>query len=371
MDYQQQIAELLDEVEQLGHGSTKVHLLQRAIQIADLHNDIAEGFELRIELIDAATFAGYVEKSLVAFPWCLAQYDRDPQNFSEHEIFWRYKWVCEGLPRFPQVAKEQIQATLMDFADRYRRSGRSLRPYWQLKTIAAILMGDRPAAIESEQKWQETELDSSYSDCKACELDWKVNFLIYVEEYERALIEAVPIVQGRLHCSEIPHHTLATLLMPLLKLDRIDEAREFHRKGYQLATKNPDFLKSVGEHLYFLVATGDLMKAVGLLEKHLQWALAPVDPWSQLYFYQASYLLLKSLQENNESTIKLRLPRSFPSYPQDGSYDLSLLVDWFGKSTQELATRFDRRNGNEYYQNQLLELDRFRMVRQQRSQPKT
>jgi hypothetical protein len=357
-EYQQQIRKLVNEANQLEHCLTQVNLLESAIQIADSHGDIEKGFWLRTKLIEAATFSGYVEKALVAFPWCLAQSDRDPQKFPESQLLWRYKWICEELPKFPQVSREQIQATLMDFADRYKRSGTSLRPLFQLKTIAAILMHDRSEAIEYEQKWRETERDYSYSDCRACELDWKIKFLIYIGDYEQAVTAAAPIIQGTLSCAEIPHHTLAALLLPLLKLGRIDEAMEYHHKGYPMVAKNRDFLISVSEHLFFLVATNNVVKAIGLIEKHLQWALEPVEPRSQFYFYRASYFLIKSLQDRDESHVKLLLPRSFPLYSQDGSYDVSLLVNWFSKATEDLATRFDLRNSNDYYLNQLNDLDK-------------
>jgi hypothetical protein len=356
IEYQQQIRKLVDEANRLEHCLTQVNLLESAIQIADFHGDIEQGFWLRMELIEAATFSGYVEKSLVAFPWCLAKSDEDPQKFPESQLFWRYKWICENLPNFPQVTREQIQATLMDFSDRYQRSSRNLRPVFQLKTIAAVLMNDRSEAIEYERKLSETERDYSYSDCRACELGWKIKFLIYIGDYEQALTAAAPIIQGTLRCAEIPHHTLAALLLPLLKLGRIDEAIEYHRKGYPMVAKNRDFLMSVSEHLYFLVATNDLVKAIGLLEKHLQWALEPVDPWSQFYFYRASYFLIKSLQNGSENTVKLILPRSFPLYSPDGCYDISLLINWFSQAAHDLATRFDRRNSNDYYLHQLKDL---------------
>ena len=359
-EYQQQINELVREANRLDHCLTQVNLLESAIQIADFHSDIEQGFWLRTELISAATFSGYVEKSLVAFPWCLAICDRDPQHFSELDLFWSYKWVCENLPRFPQVSREQIQATLMDFADRYQRSGRSLRPLFQLKTIAAILMNDRAEAIESDRKWREAERDS-YSDCRACELNWQINFAIYIGEYDRALTEAAPIIKGSLSCAEIPHHTLAALLIPLLKLGRIDEAMKYHLKGYPMVAKNRDFLLSASEHLCFLVATNNLVKAIGLLEKHLHWALEPVDPLSQFYFYRASYFLVKSLQDGSESNFRLVLPRSFPLYAQDGCYDISLLVNWFSQAAQDLAAKFDLRNGNDYYLTQFSELEQLRL----------
>jgi hypothetical protein len=359
-EYQQQIRKLVHEANRLGHCPTQVNLMESAIQIADSHGDMEEGFWLRTELISAATFAGYGEKALVAFSWCLAKYDQDPQKFPEFQLLWTYKWICEGLPKFPQVSREQIQATLMDFADRYQRSGNSLRPFFQLKTIATVLMNDYSEAIEYERKWRETERDRSYSDCRACELDWEIKFLIYIGDHEQALTKAAPIVQGSLSCAEIPHHTLAALLLPLLKLGRIDDAMEYHHKGYPMVAKNRDFLLSVGEHLFFLVATNNLVKAIGLLEKHLHWALEPVDPYSQFYFYRASYFLIKSLQDQNESTVQLILPQSFPLYSQDGCYDIYLLVNWFSQATHDLATRFDRRNGNDYYLNQLSELDQLK-----------
>ena len=77
--------------------------------------------------------------------------------------------------------------------------------------------------------------------------------------------------------------------------------------------------------------------------------------------------LSNHLQDGSESTVKLILPRSFPLYSQDGCYDISLLVNWFSQAAQDLATRFDRRNSNNYYLSQLSELEQLRVVNQEGS----
>jgi hypothetical protein len=108
-EYQQQIKKMVAEANRLGNCSTKVNLLESAIQIADSHGDITEGFSLRTELISAATFSGYGEKALVAFSWCLAKYDQDPQKFPEFQLFWRLNGFVKGCQDFLKFQESKFK----------------------------------------------------------------------------------------------------------------------------------------------------------------------------------------------------------------------------------------------------------------------
>ena len=93
-DYQTQVEELLDQAGELPDGPSKLALLEEAVRLADVHQDVALGDEVRSDLIRVAKFSGYPEKALVAFSWRLAQADRDPDNFPEKDLLWEYKWIA-------------------------------------------------------------------------------------------------------------------------------------------------------------------------------------------------------------------------------------------------------------------------------------
>ncbi len=354
-DYRTQIDELIARADLMAPGAPKVATIEAAIRLADLHSDLEEGFWLRDELIDAALHGGYPEKALIAFTWCLAQCDRDPDRFPEDlDLLWTYKWFCQELPKFPEITREQLSQTFADMTARYQRASLSLRAVYQLKMMAATVMGDRAAAATWERAWQQADPDGS-NDCPACELHYRLDCWLLLGKVEAVLEAAAPILQERLCCSEIPHLTLGLILLPLVGQGRWQEAARLHLRGYRLVARNRRYLKTVGEHLLFLTLARELARALALLEQHLLWALESRDLYGSFYFYRACCLLLRQLREDR-TQLRALLPQQFPNHRPDGCYEPTELSIWFEETAASLARRFDRRNGNDFFSGELLML---------------
>src|SRR4028118_2006681 len=71
----EQVRELFFQSYYLEDGDSKIMLLEEAVRLADICGDFALQYDARDYLINAATFGGAPEKALVAYSWCLAQYD--------------------------------------------------------------------------------------------------------------------------------------------------------------------------------------------------------------------------------------------------------------------------------------------------------
>ncbi|EMO76953.1 hypothetical protein LEP1GSC127_3969 [Leptospira kirschneri str. 200801925] len=93
--------------------------------MADLRKNKELGFEVRLALIEAGIFSGAIDKALISFSWCLSQVDQNPEKFSEEDLLWKYKWIIENLPAFPQIKKEQILEMLEDLEKRYEKTGKT------------------------------------------------------------------------------------------------------------------------------------------------------------------------------------------------------------------------------------------------------
>jgi hypothetical protein len=52
----------------------------------------------------------------------------------------------------------------------------------------------------------------------------------------------------------------------------------------------------------------------------------------------------------------VRLPSELPAQDEEGRSDLRQLGDWFLQRAQEIARRFDARNGTDEFQQQINEL---------------
>ena len=348
-DWREQVDELLERAARLKHGEAKVMALEEASRLADTHGDLDLAFEVRDGLIDAATFGGFPDKALVAFAWCRAQAKKNPERFESDLLLWKQKWVVGRLDDFPHISRKQIQEALDDIEQTYARVDAGKRAILKLRYQTARDMGEDAAAQLYWEQWINAPRDH-LTDCRACDLDDEIDHHIDLGEYEKALEKARPILQGRSSCAEIPHLTYGSVLYPLLKLGRLEEARDCHLRGYPMISRNRDFLASVGEHIEFLALTDNLSRGLTLFEKHLAWALDHASWRDRFTFHAAASFLLARLVGQGHGTVSLRLPKAFPLHQRQGSYASHELHGWVETQAQEIAARFDTRNGTDRFQ---------------------
>jgi hypothetical protein len=353
-EHRREMGELLNQARRLRQGRSQAELVEQAVRLADAHDDLEAGFLARMELIEAATFAGRPDVLLVAFTWCLAQCDAQPDNFDEGALLWKYKWVMDELPVFPQVSRRQIDEAFADMQRRYERAGSTLHAVHQMRRDTAVLMGDREAADRAHAQLARVRRDS-LSNCQACVADAAVEYLALRGEDEAAVKNAEVVFSGRLRCAEVPQRTYALVLEPLLRLGRARQAEARYQAGYPLIADNPKFLRHVGLHLLYLARTDNLPRGVRLLERHLGDALTTASPWWQFEFFRAARVLLGRLRDAGHDRLALRLPADFELHRPDGHYDTAALAGWFDPRLADLADRFDTRNGNDHFRRRLAE----------------
>ncbi len=345
------VYDLLSRASDLPDGNpARLELLETAVRMADSLGDLEAGWEARDELMEAATMGGHPEKTLVAFSWSLAQFDRVGSDYGwdEDSLLWKYKWVLNSLWNFPAISPAQIEAAFSDFADRLVRGGYSPRTLYYFRAKYEHARGDQAAAEGWRALWTISPEDG-LSDCSACEAAFSVEHRIAQGQDELALETAQPILTGRLRCAEVPHTTLADLLIVLLRLERFEEAVSAHRRGYKLIRDNPEFLVSSGQHLAFLAYTRNLPEAVKLLERHLPWALETADPDRRCSFYQNALVLTHRLRETGQTHLQLRLPAGFALQPEPDGYSIVALEAYLHDEALEIAQAFDARNGNDCF----------------------
>ncbi len=351
-DYRVEIEELLAQADDLPECPSKLALLEEAVRLADTHRDTELGDEARDALIQTATFTGYPEKALVAFSWRLAQADRAPEQFPESRLMWEYKWVAGSLTNFPQISRRQIENAFEDMEARFRRSGYGMRAIYKLRWEAALDMGEPDEARRYYRLWDKTPRDAN-SDCIACEQDSRVEYHVYFGKHEKALQLAEPILKGSMSCGTVPERTFGTVLLPLVRLGRVDEAAKYYRKGYRLASGNRDSLDYFGDYLTFLGLTGNFSQGVKLFERHLGWAVETMDLYARWLFYLGARFFLPLVAQSGWTELKLRLSKETPGYRADGRYETKELASLIDCMCRELAEQFDARNGNDGFTRKL------------------
>lgn len=345
----ERVAELLRVAQDMDHGPDQVGVCEQAVDLADEHNDLDAGFVARRRLIQASTFSGMPDKSMVAFAWCLAQCDRDPTRFPEQRVLWQYKWVVMSLYGFPEIPRHKIEDATNDIEERYIRQGLSLRPIWRIRLISARGMGDHDQVPGYLDRWLDAPRDR-FTDCRACETSTHLGYLVDQGKDEEALAVAQPLLDGRLKCATQPEITYGRLLLPFVRLGNPVRAAGLHLDGYRRIKAQPHYYTTtIAQHLSFLALTRNYGRAIAVLERHLSLGLEDPTPNDRFFFFLACSFLIERMKADGEKTVQARLARSFPAWKEDGHYTTAGLHDWFETELRSLADRFDRRNGNDHF----------------------
>lgn len=339
----------------LPHGQVKVTLLEEAVALADSVQDVDLAFELRDDLMTAATFANRPDVMIVAFSWCLAQFDRDPNRFDSYLLLWKYKWVVNNGRHFPDISRSQIESLFDDMQRRFREAGSTMNAVALIRRKLAVTFGDHEEALQADEELGKLPRDF-LSDCAACVADSDVDYHCFERDWQCALDAAAPVLHGWLTCAEQPHSTLASVLLPLLRLGRIEDAKLHQAQGYRLVRSSPQFVEQHAQHLRFAAIVGEPAWGKRLLERHLPAALMSVTLDEKFQFLLAARLWTDRAAGRSKRAIKLRLPEDVPVANVDGKYDLSALGAWFTTEAQHIAQRFDARSGTKEFQRQIDEL---------------
>lgn len=346
-----QISELRLKAYLLPNCPTKVSLLEEAVRLADLHNDAEAGFELRQELMEAATFSGRIDVLLVAFAWCLAQFDRDPEKHDEWDLLWKYKWVVGQAPDFPQISRQQIDQMLADMQRRYTAGGHSLHAVHQMRRDVMIDLKDKAAAKEGHAAFKKARPDW-LSDCPACTVSNTGRYYDFLGQWRRAVKAYEPIVAGRLTCHEEPLRTTSDSLLPLLRLGEADKATSLQQHISKRLARAEEPVASAADHVKFLAIIGETAKAKRLLERYLPAAIDAVSAMRRLAMYEGAILLLDRLAEKGPAA-KLQSPKSWPQPGAQGQHEIAALRSWVLDEARAIARQYDARNGNREYEQEL------------------
>jgi hypothetical protein len=344
------IDRMLGEAAELPDGPVKLVVLEEAVRLADSRGDVNRAFELREGLMWNALVSGQADKMLVAFSWCLSQSERQPEQFPEADLLWRYSyWVIEELRASPQFSRAQVESALDDLQSRFRRNGWSLRRVFRERCLTSLFMGDLDRAPLWWDQWQRAADDNRDAYDRAYEHDDEVTYKLKVEGDEAGLEHARPILEGRVRSDNVPHNTFGRILIPLLRRGRAQEALDCHVRGYRLIAHRMDYLCKAANHLEFLAVTGNLPAAVRLLERHWSWAETTWEKLRRFLFHLSACFLVRRLRDAGHEAFALNLPAGWDGYRPEGVYDLAELADWLEGQTRPLAEAFDARNGNPHF----------------------
>ncbi|MFD3380105.1 MULTISPECIES: tetratricopeptide repeat protein [unclassified Streptomyces] len=283
------------------------------------------------------------DRMFVPFARLLRMWDERPEDFDEyetHSLHWVFKWVSSGMVGQPHVPLASIEKWLGEMEHRYRLAGHSERAVRSTEFTVARSIGDLARAERAYTAWLAADRDSM-ADCHACELHDQGWWLAERGADAEALELWRPVLSGEYTCAHEPHAVLASSLLPLLRLGRLDEARAHHLRGFRLVRPMESMRGAYADHVEFCALTGNEARALELLAERPAYFTDAGEPRSRMDFLAVVALLTDRLTS-------LGLGAQTVPGPAGRTWTAGELAAHARVEALSLAGRFDERNGTAY-----------------------
>ncbi|MBV1935125.1 tetratricopeptide repeat protein [Streptomyces sp. BV286] len=283
------------------------------------------------------------DRMFVPFARLLRMWDERPEDFDEyetHSLHWVFKWVSSGMLGQPHIPLASIEKWLGEMEHRYRLAGHSERAVRSTEFTVARSIGDMARAERAYTAWLAADRDRM-ADCHACELHdqgwWRAERGADAEALELWR----PVLEGEYTCAHEPHAVLASSLLPLLRLGRLDEARAHHLRGFRLVRPMESMRGAYADHVEFCTLTGNEARALELLAERPAYFTDSGEPRSRMDFLAVVALLADRLTA-------LGLGAQNVPGPAGRTWTAGELAAHARVEALSLAGRFDERNGTAY-----------------------
>jgi len=346
---------LISEIDSTSYGPAERELIERAITLAEENGDEAAAYAVRMRLIQSASITGDTDALLTAFAWCVGRNAADPATFptevDDHDLLWFHKWIADALASNPMFPRATIAESIEQMETAYRQAGVGLSGVVQTRFWQAFEAGRIEEAARYLEELGRTPRDD-YSHCEACVRSEEAQFRLASGDLEAGLAVVQEMLDQDMGCADEPERAIAHTLVPLLEVGRLDDAEQMHMRGYRLARRNVDNIDMIGQHLIFLSVTGNAQRALEMLERHIGWlahdnlnAVAHLDALTAFAVTCTAADRAGIGHEHVRGADAEPLRRFFGAHT--GPWTVAELAQASWRAAEELATRFDVRNGTE------------------------
>lgn len=310
----------------------------------------AERLDIPLAVIEALghqlkvyNYSSEKAKMFVPFARLLRMWDERPEDFDEyetHSLHWVFKWMSSGMLDQPHVPLASVEKWLGEMEHRYRLAGHSARAVRSAEFSVAAHVGDVERAERAFTAWLAADRDTM-ADCHACELHGQGWWRAERGRDAEALELWAPVLEGEYTCAHEPHTVLASSLVPLLRLNRVEEARAHHLRGFRLVRSMESMRGAYADHVEFCALTGNEARGLELLAERPAYFTDEGQPQSRLEFLSVVVLLMERLSE-------LGLAGQPVPGPAGREWTAGELAAHARVEALALAARFDERNGTSH-----------------------
>lgn len=341
------LRKLLLEIDEMPYGSARVEAARELWSRALQESDPRFRFQALCSVMTAASFGGAEDFFLSLFPYLIQLKREHPEAIDSHAYLWRLKWLANNLPDYPEIPLERIRHAEDHYETELRNAGGNPRTAIYVRWKNAHAMGQLEQASALRQEFLPMARDI-HSDCHACEVDCLSGEAMARRDWREAIEVAGPILKGRLRCATVPHRTYAEIALASLFHGDPELAATCHEKGRALIRNNVKFLKEAGLSLAYLAAQGEADKALRVLKAHVPWLEQNRGPGSAFHFFIGAMEAVRLIAETRKRPLRLGLPQRWTeAWGEEVSPEQ--LARHFETEARQLATAYDRRNGNSWH----------------------
>lgn len=345
MNYNLEIQKILLQIDSLKNPEDKISEIKRAINLADANNDIDWGYDLREMLIRIDGLLISRDESFPAFTWILNTADTNPNMFDEQDILGEYLWMASIAFCNASISKEQVDYITNDFRRRLNTAGFSDRSYYELLIDWYLFVGDAEKARESLiLRGKEPFDELSSVNEKMTE--------ICVELLSGNLDKGITMSNEFAAANADNPSNIFSIynqLIYYLNNARDKRANQFFDKVDELFSKKekyPYLLFDLCLMMYYM-SRNEKEKAWVYFENYAGWEVGAND-YSSFDFSLAVLPLLRGAGKR-----EMQLSPHLPYYRPDNTYDCEELYNYYYAKSMELAQKFDSRDGNSYFNEQI------------------
>lgn len=354
--------ELVFNYKRLSHGKARASAIRYAINQADINNDIPYMIFLREELCDESSWFLDELDVVTIFPELLSLIDKYPdagltcfQQGADHQsdLLYLYGHMLDSCLSFYQIPFEDCINFHNDYKKRRVAYGYSPRKAYHDFVEFYIETGHMESAKEFLHKLKVIP-PASY-DCVACSTITEIKYYLLNNEKEKADKLAEKILNGTLRCRGTLSDSLLRLKQQYLKYDIL-------HGNYGEAAEAADLLEHSGSEVKVHNRWASFMcayafhkpgRGLRIYKKHWKEWEEEKDQYERFYEFKDAACFFKCLKCNKE-TIKLDAGNIFPLYNKTNVYNTEDLCNYYYKEAENIAKKFDKRNGTGKFINELV-----------------
>lgn len=334
------------------HPREKANLLKEAVRIADENEDVEWATEIRLDLIYELNLISADAEEIAVFSKILDDYENHKDIIKEDELLWKYKWIWGCTFDMPEIPMQQVMAVGEDYKTRILRNGYSLRSYYHRWFCEYVRMRQYDKAKEYIDKMLDEKMDDL--TCDACEINFMLDYYLETGQFDEAYSRAQPLINKQITCYEANLRAYLKLAYYAQKAGKPEIAADMCARAEEgLAGREKDeyMLLYMGPFIaYNFMTKPD--RGWEYAERCIAWSLRT----NAMKKYRFSCDMAEALKYETRPEVSLSLPEDFPLYSPDGTYRVDELRDYFFRQAEELARRYDARNGNSGYMDRLKEI---------------